>query len=226
MLLVLFAFFRLSSFEYFRPETTFSASDHRGIFSTANDYFLPLWNHFLIFFLRLPFFEFIAIHRQEHTIFAFPVETKKDVFFSFYLFPKIILFWCWFCFFMTRRCCLRRLVRWIRWWWQLRWIFSRYRDNRDNSSLLYIHILRTTTGMFLVCVSTYKFAPYCHTLYLLLCTEVFKGTLMQIWKSASIFVFIWKSYVDDFTLKHLLFFETCAREICENFFYKHSETIE
>ena len=54
----------------------------------------------------------------------------------------------------------------------------------------------------------------------------FKGTLMQIWKSAKIFVFIWKWYVEDFTLKHLLLFEICAREICEKFIYKHSETIE
>ena len=33
-------------------------------------------------------------------------------------------------------------------------------------------------------------------------------------------------YVEDFTLKHPLLFEICAREICENFVYKHSETIE
>ena len=52
-----------------------------------------------------------------------------------------------------------------------------------------------------------------------------KGTLMQIWKSVIIFVFIWKYYVEDFTLKHLLFFEICARAICEKFVYKHSETI-
>ena len=52
------------------------------------------------------------------------------------------------------------------------------------------------------------------------------GILMQIWKSASISVFIWKQYVEDFTLKHLLLFEICAREICEKFVYKHSETIE
>ena len=32
-----------------------------------------------------------------------------------------------------------------------------------------------------------------------------KGILMQIWKSASISVFIWKQYVEDFTLKHLYF---------------------
>ena len=57
-------------------------------------------------------------------------------------------------------------------------------------------------------------------------TLYFKGTLMQIWKSANIFVFKWKWYVEDFTLKHLLLFEICAREICEKFVYKHSETIE
>ena len=42
----------------------------------------------------------------------------------------------------------------------------------------------------------------------------FKGTLMQIWKSAIIFIFIWK-YVEDFTLKDLLLCEICAREICQ-----------
>ena len=56
--------------------------------------------------------------------------------------------------------------------------------------------------------------------------KLFKGTLMNIWKSASIFVFIWKQFVENFTLKHLLLFEICAREICERFVYKHSETIE
>ena len=54
----------------------------------------------------------------------------------------------------------------------------------------------------------------------------FKDTLMQIWKSAKIFVFIWKQYTEDFTFKHLLLFEICAHEICEKFVYKHSETIE
>ena len=31
---------------------------------------------------------------------------------------------------------------------------------------------------------------------------------------------------EDFTLKHLLRFETYTCEICEKFVYKHSETIE
>ena len=53
-----------------------------------------------------------------------------------------------------------------------------------------------------------------------------KGTLMHIWKSANIFVLIWKYYVEDATLKHLLPFEIFAREIREKFVYKYSETIE
>ena len=53
-----------------------------------------------------------------------------------------------------------------------------------------------------------------------------KGTPMHIWKSANIFVFIWKCYVEDSSLKHLFLFEIWAREVCEIFVYKHSETIE
>ena len=53
-----------------------------------------------------------------------------------------------------------------------------------------------------------------------------KGTLMQIWKYANIFAFIWKQIVEDFTLKQLLLFEMCAHEMCEKFVYKHSEIIE
>ena len=36
----------------------------------------------------------------------------------------------------------------------------------------------------------------------------------------------YENNVEDFLLKHLLLFEICAREICERFVYKHSETIE
>ena len=53
-----------------------------------------------------------------------------------------------------------------------------------------------------------------------------KGTLIQIWKFANIFVFAWKWHVENFILKHLLRFEICTCEICEKFVYKHSETIE
>ena len=49
---------------------------------------------------------------------------------------------------------------------------------------------------------------------------------MQIWKSANIFVFIWKWDVEDSTLKYLVLFRIGAREISEKFVYKHSETIE
>ena len=52
------------------------------------------------------------------------------------------------------------------------------------------------------------------------------GTLMQIWKSANIFVFIWKYYFEGFILKHVLPFEICAHEICKKFVYKHPKTIE
>ena len=45
---------------------------------------------------------------------------------------------------------------------------------------------------------------------------------MQIWKSANMEI-IRKQYVED---SHLLHFDICAREICEKFVYKHSETIE
>ena len=48
----------------------------------------------------------------------------------------------------------------------------------------------------------------------------FKGTLMQICKSANIL------YVENFTLKYFLLSEICAREIRAKFVYKHSETIE
>ena len=53
---------------------------------------------------------------------------------------------------------------------------------------------------------------------------ILKGTLMQIWKSANA-LSSYEIYVEDFTLKDLLLFEICAREICEKFVYKHSETI-
>ena len=53
-----------------------------------------------------------------------------------------------------------------------------------------------------------------------------KGTLIQIWKSAKIFIFIWKWYAQDFTLKRFLNFEISAREISEKFVYKYLETTE
>ena len=54
----------------------------------------------------------------------------------------------------------------------------------------------------------------------------FKGTLMQIWKSGNILVFVRKQYVEDFTLKHLPLFEIYSHEICGKFVYQNLETIE
>ena len=53
-----------------------------------------------------------------------------------------------------------------------------------------------------------------------------KGTLMQIWESVNIFVFIWIKYAEDLTSKQVLLFEICVRKIYETFVYKDSETIE
>ena len=61
--------------------------------------------------------------------------------------------------------------------------------------------------------------------------KTIKGTLLQIWKSANIFVFTWK--YNGFTLTHILrfhintyftFSEIFSREIFEKFICKHSET--
>ena len=48
---------------------------------------------------------------------------------------------------------------------------------------------------------------------------------MQILKSANIFLFKWKWYVEDFTLKHLRF-KICVCKICKKVIDKHSETIK
>ena len=50
-----------------------------------------------------------------------------------------------------------------------------------------------------------------------------EGTLIQIWKSAHYFLFSYKNTMLKISLlKYLSFFKICAREICENFVYKHS----
>ena len=51
-------------------------------------------------------------------------------------------------------------------------------------------------------------------------------TTNERWWYLNIFVLILKQYVEDVTIKYLLLFEICEREICEKFVYKHSETIE
>ena len=72
-------------------------------------------------------------------------------------------------------------------------------------------------GRHFLCLSKHTFflvtVFYCCCKIWILKT-IIKGILMQIWKSANIFVFRWKQYVEDFTLKHFLLLEICARDIC------------
>ena len=42
-----------------------------------------------------------------------------------------------------------------------------------------------------------------------------KGTLMQIWKSPYVFVFIWKQYPESFALLILRILGLFAREVCK-----------
>ena len=81
-------------------------------------------------------------------------------------------------------------------------------------------------GFFLNWSNILRKCDFVTKLQLALLPFLLKDTLMQIWKSQNIFVFILKYNVEDFTLKHLLLFEICVREICEKFVYKHSETIK
>ena len=53
-----------------------------------------------------------------------------------------------------------------------------------------------------------------------------KDTLMQILESVNIFVFTWKWYLENSTLKLLLHSEICTHEICKKFVHEHSETKE
>ena len=49
---------------------------------------------------------------------------------------------------------------------------------------------------------------------------------MQIWKSTYTFVFIKKYYPENFAFLILRILEFYARNVCEIFVYKHTETIE
>lgn len=93
----------------FCPETTFSASNHRGIFYVAKDYFC----HFQL--VSFPLF-FLVHNYPSPTIYHICIYGRDQTgcFFQFLSFFKIILFWRWSCFFSPCKCCLRRLVRWIR----------------------------------------------------------------------------------------------------------------
>ena len=57
----------------------------------------------------------------------------------------------------------------------------------------------TKNGFFSSFIPIYSFLQWFPS-------EHVKDTLMYIWKFAYIFVFIWKKFVEDFTIKHLLLF--------------------
>ena len=54
----------------------------------------------------------------------------------------------------------------------------------------------------------------------------FIGTLMQIWKSSCMFLFIWKYYLENFAFLTLRILELYTRKVCVMFVCKHKETIE
>ena len=53
-----------------------------------------------------------------------------------------------------------------------------------------------------------------------------KGTLMEIWKSPYMFVFIYKYYRENFAFLILVILELHTRKVCKIFVYKHTETLE
>ena len=96
---------------------------------------------------------------------------------------------------------------------------SLYSNNTWIDSLYFIHDERKKNNIFniLYCFCKQDIIHLTRqNVYMMI--SIIKVALMQIWKSFSVFVFIWK-YVEDFTLKHVLPFEICVREICEKFVY-------
>ena len=53
-----------------------------------------------------------------------------------------------------------------------------------------------------------------------------KGTLMQIWKSPYMFLFIWKYHPENFAFLILRIFELYTRKVCKMYVYNHIETTE
>ena len=66
----------------------------------------------------------------------------------------------------------------------------------------------------------------CSTLTIQKNALALKDTLMQIWKSPYIFVFIRKKYAENFAFLFLRILELYNRKVCEMFVYKHTETTE
>ena len=65
---------------------------------------------------------------------------------------------------------------------------------------------RKGTNMITFCLIVFSILKKIVRRYILsVCQCAVKGTLMQIWKSGNIFVFTWKLYAEDFTLKRFTF---------------------
>ena len=62
--------------------------------------------------------------------------------------------------------------------------------------------------------------------FILQTSNAIKGTLMQIWKSPCMFLFIYKYYPENFAFLTLRVLELYTRKVCVMFVYKHTETIE
>ena len=56
--------------------------------------------------------------------------------------------------------------------------------------------------------------------------KIFYGTLMQIWKSPYMFLFISKYYPENFRILNPKILELFTSNVCETFVYKHTETIK
>ena len=71
------------------------------------------------------------------------------------------------------------------------------------------------------------FAPYSNEIVeRLFSFRKVKGTLMQIWKSSYMFVFIQKWYPENSAFLFLWILELYIRKVYKMFIYKHRETIE
>ena len=62
--------------------------------------------------------------------------------------------------------------------------------------------------------------------FILQTSNAIKGTLMQIWNSPCMFLFIYKYYPENFAFLTLRVLELYTRKVCVMFVYKHTETIE
>ena len=61
---------------------------------------------------------------------------------------------------------------------------------------------------------------------ILVSLDIVKGTLMQIWNSPYMLVFLSKQYTENFVFLTIRFLEFSTRKVYEMFVYKHKETSE